>query len=64
MKIIQYSTPGDYLEENQDYLLTHEVEAQLNMGNALTHRNDPCGPGLLFGKVEDRGKTVLLFGHT
>ena len=64
MKIIQYSTPGDYLEENQDYLLTHEVEAQLNMGNALTHRNDPCGPGLLFGKVEDRGKTVLLFAHT
>lgn len=52
------------MEENRDYLRSHEVQAQLNMCNALAHREIPCGPGLLFGKVEDQGKTVLLFGHT
>jgi hypothetical protein len=63
VKILQYSTPGDYLEENRDYLRFHEAEAQLNLTNALAHREEPCGPGLRFGKVVDQGTTLLLFGH-
>ena len=62
MNIVTYATPGAFLADNQAYLRDHEVEAQLNLGNAVAHREEPCGPELLFGKVEEQGRAVLLFG--
>lgn len=64
MNIVIYATPGAFLADNQAYLRDHEVEAQLNLGNAVAHREEPCGPELLFGKVEEQGRAVLLFGNT
>ena len=63
MNIVTYATPGAFLADNQAYLRDHEVEAQLNLGNAVAHREEPCGPELLFGKVEEQGRAVLLFGY-
>lgn len=63
MNIVTYATPGAFLADNQTYLRDHEVEAQLNLGNAVAHREEPCGPELLFGKVEEQGRAVLLFGY-
>ena len=42
-----YGKPGEFLEENQDFLLENEALVQLNLGNAQAHREEACHPGLL-----------------
>ena len=37
---------------------------QLNMGNAQSHSGEACHPGLLFGRYEEQGEPLLLFGNT
>ncbi len=64
MKLKLYETPGDFLEENREFLLEYEAAAQLNLGNAVNNREEPCHPGLLFGRYEEDGRGVLLFGNT
>ena len=64
MNIKIYNTPGEFLEENRVFLQEHEAECQLNLGNAAAHRDDPCRPGLLFGRCEEENRGVLLFGNT
>lgn len=59
-----YKTPGDFLAENQAFLEENEAVCQLNLGNAAGHRAEACHPGLLFGRVEEDGQMVLLFGNT
>lgn len=59
-----YSTPGDFLRDNRDYLAHFEASTQLNQGNASAHESEPCHPGLLFGRYEQDGQAVLLFGNT
>ena len=41
-----YGKPGEFLEENRDFLLENEALVQLNLGNAQTHREEGCHPGL------------------
>lgn len=64
MAIKLYPTPGDLLRDNSAFFEKHEVQAQLNLGNAAAHMDEPCTPALLFGRVELSGKPVLLFGNT
>lgn len=59
-----YKTPGDFLAGNQAFLLENEALVQLNYGNACSHREEACHPGLLFGRYEEEGQMVLLFGNT
>ena len=64
MNIKLYPAPGDFLRDNQDFLHKYEVQAQLNLHNAVQHKDEPCAPGLLFGRVEQNNEPVLLFGNT
>ena len=64
MNIKLYKTPGEFLEDNRAFLRDHEAVSQLNIGNAGAHRDEPCHPGLLFGRCEEDGRGVLLFGNT
>ena len=64
MEIKYYETPGAFLEDNRDFLREREAACQLNIGNAAAHREEPRGPGLLFGRCEEAGRPVLLFGNT
>lgn len=64
MEIKLYSTPGEFLEENRAFMQEYEPLAQLNIGNAAAHRNEPCRPNLLFGCCAEDGRNVLLFGNT
>lgn len=59
-----YPTPGDFLRDNQDYLARFEAATQLNQGNASAHASEPCHPGLIFGRYEQDGQALLLFGNT
>lgn len=58
-----YSTPGEFLRDNQDFLEENAAAAQLNLGNAMANRDAPCSPDLLFGRYEEEGQAVLLFGR-
>lgn len=64
MEIKFYGTPREFLEENAGFLRDFEVHAQLNFGNASAHKDEPCRPDLLFGRCEENGQGVLLFGNT
>lgn len=64
MDIKLYPTPGDFLRDNRDFLEKYEIPAQLNRGNAAAHKDEPCSPELFFGRVEQAGEPVLLFGNT
>ncbi len=64
MAIKLYPAPRDFLADNQEFLEKYEVQSQLNRGNAAAHQDEPCSPGLLFGRVELDGAPVLLFGNT
>ena len=64
MNIKLYKTPGEFLEDNRAFLQDHEAACQLNLGNANANLNEPCHPGLLFGRCEEDGRSVLLFGNT
>lgn len=64
MELKLYPTPGDFLRDNRAFLEKYEVPAQLNRGNASAHADEPCTPSLLFGRVEQSGEPVLLFGNT
>lgn len=64
MQIKLYNTPGEFLEENQHFLQEFEASCQLNLGNAAGHKDEACHPGLLFGRCEEEGRAVLLFGNT
>lgn len=57
-----YETPAGFLAENEAFLQQYEPVVQLSLGNARAHRDEPCGPGLLFGRYEEQGEAVLLFG--
>ncbi len=57
-----YPAPGDFLRDNHTFLEEHEALCQLNRGNAQTSQDKPCGPELLFGRYEQDGRPVLLFG--
>lgn len=59
-----YGKPGEFLEENRDFLLENEALVQLNLGNAQAHREEACHPSLLFGRYEENGEMCLLFGNT
>lgn len=59
-----YPTPGDFLRDNRGFFEEYTVVAQLNQGNATVHQTESCGPMLLFGRYEQNGQAVLLFGHT
>lgn len=59
-----YPTPGDFLRDNSAFFDRYEVQAQLNLHNAARHKDEPCAPGLLLGRVERDGAPVLLFGNT
>lgn len=64
MNIKIYGTPGEFLEENKAFLQRYEAVCQLNLGNAAAHKDEPCRPDLLFGRCEENGQGVLLFGNT
>lgn len=64
MELKLYPTPGDFLRGNRTFLDKYEVSTQLNRGNAAAHADEPCRPDLLFGRVEQSGEPVLLFGNT
>ena len=64
MSVRLYPTPGDFLRDNREFFEKYEVQSQLNRGNAAAHESEPCGPQLLFGRVELSGAPVLLFGNT
>lgn len=64
MTLKLYPTPGDFLRDNQDYLARFEASTQLNQGNAFAHEAESCHPGLLFGRYEQDGQALLLFGNT
>lgn len=64
MQLKLYPTPGDFLRDNRTFLDKYEASAQLNRGNAAAHEAGPCTPELLFGRVEQSGEPVLLFGNT
>lgn len=59
-----YARPGEFLEDNRAFLLENEPLVQLNYGNASGHRDEPCHPGLWFGRYEEEGRTLMLFGNT
>jgi predicted GNAT family acetyltransferase len=60
----RYASPGDFLRDNESFLTRYEISAQLNRGNAQAHREASCSPELLFGRYEQEGRTVLIFGNT
>lgn len=64
MTIKRYPTPGDFLRDNTDFLEKYEAATQLNQGNAQANRDTPCCPEVFFGRYEQDGKTLLLFGST
>lgn len=59
-----YPTPGDFLRDNAAFLERYEAATQLSQGNAMGHADEPCAPGLLFGRYEAEGEPILLFGNT
>lgn len=63
MNIKIYGTPGEFLEDNKAFLQRFEAVCQLNLGNAQATKNEPCRPDLLFGRCEEEGRGVLLFGN-
>lgn len=63
MDLKLYPTPGGFLRDNQEYLSRFEASTQLNHGNAAAHAGEPCSPDLLFGRYEQEGQAVLLFGN-
>lgn len=64
MKQVLYRTPGDFLKENREFLRQREAACQLNIGNAQHNREELCRADLLFGRYEEKGEPLLLFGHT
>lgn len=64
MKRKLYETPGEFLQENGEFLRRYEAACQLNLGNARAHEEEACHAGLLFGRYEEQGEPVLLFGNT
>ncbi len=64
MKLTLYESPGAFLEQNRVFLEKYEAACQLNYGNAQGNRDEKCRPDLLFGRYEEQGEPVLLFGHT
>ena len=64
MNLKLYDTPGDFLTDNADFLREFEAAAQLSIGNAAAHRDEPCRPDLLFGRFEQDGNAALLFSYT
>ncbi len=64
MKVRLYAAPEEFLEENAAFLREHEAACQLNLGNAQNNRDECCRPDLLFGRCEEEGRGVLLFGNT
>ena len=58
-----YDTPAGFLAENESFLREYEAACQLNLGNAENRRDEPCHPGLLFGRYEEQGQALLLFGN-
>lgn len=63
MNIKLYESPGKFLRDNEAFFRQYEAATQLNQGNAMANRDRPCGPGLLFGRWEETGKPVLVFGR-
>lgn len=63
MRLKLYSNPGEFLSDNRPFMEKYEPAAQLNVSNALAHRDEPCSPALLFGRYEQDGEAVLLFGN-
>ncbi len=59
-----YQKPQEFLEDNRAFLLENEALTQLNYGNAAANADADCHPGLLFGRYEEDGRMVLLFGNT
>lgn len=59
-----YPTPGQFLADNQAFLLENEALVQLNFGNASAHQAETCHPGMLFGRYQEAGEMALLFGNT
>jgi len=59
-----YPKPRDFLADNGDFLQQNEALVQLNYGNASKNRDADCHPGLLFGRYEEDGRMMLLFGNT
>lgn len=59
-----YPTPGDFLRDNRGFFEGSPAAGQLNQCNALARQGEPCSPELLFGRYEQAGRTVLLFGNT
>lgn len=64
MKLKLYDTPGDFLADNAEFLRDFEAAAQLSIGNAAAHRDEPCRPDLLFGRCEQDGSASLLLSNT
>lgn len=64
MELKLYGSPDEFLQENREFLRRYEAACQLNLGNARAHEKEACHAGLLFGRYEDRGEPVLLFGNT
>lgn len=65
MNIVTYATPGAFLADNQAYLRDHEVEAQLNLGNAVAHPGGALRAGAAVrqgGGAGPRRAAVWLFG--
>lgn len=62
MTQILYPTPRDFLRANHSFVEEHEALCQLNRGNALANQDTPRCPSLFFGRYEQGGKPVLLFG--
>lgn len=58
-----YADPGEFLQDNAEFFRRYEAATQLNQGNAMANRNRPCGPDLLFGRYEEAGVPVLVFGN-
>lgn len=57
-----YETPGEFLLDNHAFLEAREALCQLNQGNAQANRDTPRSPSLFFGRYEESGRPLLLFG--
>lgn len=62
MTQILYPTPRDFLRDNHAFLEAHAALCQLNQGNAQANQDTPHCPSLFFGRYEQDGKPLLLFG--
>lgn len=61
MKLITYSTVGEFLQEHSGELIKNETVNQLFLANLIGYEDRQAKGNFIFGSITNEGRTILLF---